>query len=87
MFPLGIIMLLELTIPAETIFGGCGYRGYRCAQPTAKHGLSPVGDIWRVRIADGRATSQSPLQLRDVTRGVFFVDVIFAYFVDLQYAM
>ena len=51
MFPLGIVMSRELTIPAETIFEGCGYRGYRCAQPTAKHGLSPVGDRLRVHIA------------------------------------
>ena len=52
MFPLGIIMSRGLMIPAETIFfWGCGYRGYRYAQPTAKHGLSPVGDRLRVRIA------------------------------------
>ena len=33
-----------------------------------------------------RATSQSPLQLRDVTQ-VYFVDVIPAYFVDVQHAV
>ena len=76
-----------LTIPAETIFEGCGYRGYRCAQPTAKHGLSPVGDILRVRIAcvagdlpvDPTATRCKPWCV--------FVDVIFVYFVDVQHAM
>ncbi|MDE6114043.1 MAG: hypothetical protein K2G49_03140, partial [Muribaculum sp.] len=55
----GVVM-----IPAETIFWGFCYRGYRYAQPTAKHGLSLIGIdcIYAMRVL--RATFQSPLQLR-----------------------
>ena len=51
-------------IPAETIFWGFCYRGYRYAQPTAKHGLSLIGIdcIYAMHVL--RATFQSPLQLR-----------------------
>ena len=56
----GVVM-----IPAETIFWGFCYRGYRYAKPTAKHGLSLIGIdcISAMRVL--RATFQSPLQLRD----------------------
>ena len=58
-----------MMIPAETSLKGLANRGCRCAQPTAKHGLSPPGidrvSAWIVL----RATFQSPLQLRGGLRG------------------
>ena len=58
-------------IPAETIlFFVAGYRGYRYAQPTAKHGLSPCGDRLLIAGLVLRATFQSPLQLRGEAQSV-----------------
>ena len=51
------------------IWGGGGYRGYRYAQPTAKHGLSPMGIDRISALHVLRATFQSPLQLRGGLRG------------------
>ena len=86
-FPQGIILLRGLTIPAETIFWGCGYRGYRYAQPTAKHGLSPVGDRLHVRIACVAGDLPVAPTATRCNPGAFFIGVIPTYFVDLQYAM
>ena len=87
MFPLGIVMSRELTIPAETIFFGVTVTvGIATLNPRLNMDY-PLSGIYCVSALHvWRATSRSPLQLRDVTQ-VHFIDVIPAYFVDLQYAM